>query len=98
MLPSPAIRLLLRRFALLLGVYSLLRLGFYLMNPATFRGIGPGAVALAFKHGLRFDVAALLWLNLPLVLFSLLVPVSARRGQQWLRGLLLESRPGAQGL
>jgi arylsulfatase A-like enzyme len=95
LLPSPAIRLLLRRFALLLGVYSLLRLGFYLLNPATFRGIGPGAVAAAFGHGLRFDVAALLWLNLPLVLLSLLVPVSARRGQQWLRGLLvLLNMPG----
>lgn len=89
MLPSPTIRLLLRRFALLLGVYSLLRLGFYLLNPATFRGIGPSAVAVAFGHGLRFDVAALLWLNLPLVLLSLLVPVRARRGQQWLRALLV---------
>jgi hypothetical protein len=89
LLPSPAIRLLLRRFALLLGVYSLLRLGFLLLNPATFRGIAPGAVALAFWHGLRFDVAALLWLNLLLVLLSLLVPVGARRGQQWLRGLLV---------
>ena len=89
MLPSPAIRLLLRRFALLLGVYSLLRLGFLLMNPATFRGIAPGALAGAFWHGLRFDVAALLWLNLPLVLLSLLLPVTARRGQLVLRGLLV---------
>ena len=89
MLPSPAIRLLLRRFALLLGVYSLLRLGFLLLNPATFRGIAPGAVALAFWHGLRFDVAGLLWLNLPLVLLSLLVPASAKRWQQLLRGLLV---------
>ncbi|GAA4047273.1 LTA synthase family protein [Hymenobacter glaciei] len=89
MLPSPSIRLLLRRFALLLVVYSLLRLGFLLLNPATFRGIAPGAVALAFWHGLRFDVAALLWLNLPLVLLSLLVPVRAVRAQQWLRGLLV---------
>ena len=89
MLPSPAIRLLLRRLALLLAVYSLLRLGFYALNPATFRGIAPGAVARAFGHGLRFDVAALLWLNLPLVLLSLLVPVRARRGQQGLRGLLV---------
>ncbi|MCI1187222.1 LTA synthase family protein [Hymenobacter sp. DH14] len=95
MLPSPAIRLLLRRFALLLGVYSLLRLGFLLLNPATFRGIAPGAVAGAFGHGLRFDVAALLWLNIPLVLLSLLVPVSSKRGQQWLRGLLvLLNMPG----
>ncbi len=89
MLPSPAIRLLLRRFALLLGVYSLLRLGFLLLNLTTFRDVVPGAVVRAFAHGLRFDVAALLWLNLPLVLLSLLVPVRARRGQQWLRGLLV---------
>ena len=89
MFPSPAIRLLLRRFALLLAVYTLLRLGFYLFNLGTFRGIEGSAVLLAFVHGLRFDISALLWLNLPLVLFSLLVPVSARRGQQWLRGLFV---------
>ncbi|WP_157781126.1 LTA synthase family protein [Hymenobacter sedentarius] len=86
---SPAIRLLLRRFALLLGVYTLLRLGFYLFNLGTFRGIEASAVLLAFVHGLRFDVSALLWLNLPLVLLSLLVPVSSRYGQQWLRGLFV---------
>ncbi len=89
MIPSPAVRLLLRRLALLMGAYTLLRLGFYLFNLATFRGIAAGKVALAFGYGLRFDVAALLWLNLPLVLLSLLVPVGARRGQQWLRGLFV---------
>ena len=89
MIPSPAIRLLLRRFALLMAAYTLLRLGFYLFNLATFRGIGAGAVLGAFGHGLRFDASALLWLNLPLVLLSLLVPVRARRGQQVLRGLFV---------
>ncbi len=87
MLPSPAIRLLLRRFALLLGAYALLRLGFYISNSSTFAGIDSGAVALAFVYGMRFDISALLWLNLPLVLLSLLIPVTARRGQRWLRGL-----------
>ena len=95
MLPSPNVRLLLRRLALLMGAYSLLRLGFYLFNLSTFRGIGAGAVLLAFGHGLRFDVAALLWLNLPLVLLSLLVPVGARGGQRVLRGLyVLLNVPG----
>ena len=89
MLPSPAIRLLLRRFALLMAAYTLLRLGFYLSNLATFRGIDAAAVLLAFGHGLRFDVSALLWLNLLLVLLSLLVPVRAQRGQQVLRGLFV---------
>ncbi|GAB3333692.1 LTA synthase family protein [Hymenobacter humi] len=81
--------MLLRRFALLLVVYTLLRLGFYLFNVGTFRGVETGALAAAFVHGLRFDISALLWLNLPLVLLSLLIPVSARRGQQWLRGLFV---------
>ncbi|MBF9237943.1 LTA synthase family protein [Hymenobacter sp. BT683] len=95
MLPSPAIRLLMRRFALLMGVYTLLRLGFYLFNRGTFRGIDPSSIFLAFTHGLRFDVAAILWLNLPLVVLSLLVPVSVRRGQRWLRGLfVLLNMPG----
>jgi len=89
MFPSPAIRLLLRRLALLMGAYTLLRLGFYLFNLGPFRGIAGGKVLLAFVHGLRYDVSALLWLNLPLVLLSLLVPLRARRGQQWLRGLFV---------
>ena len=88
LLPSPAIRLLLRRFALLMGVYTLLRLGFYLFNRGTFRGIDPSSIFLAFTRGLRFDIAAILWLNLPLVVLSLLVPVSVRRGQRWLRGFV----------
>jgi hypothetical protein len=86
---SPAIRLLLRRFGLLMGVYTLLRLGFYLFNRGTFQGIDAGAVLLAFVHGLRFDVSALLWLNLPLVALSLLVPTANRGGQQVLRGLFV---------
>jgi len=84
---SPALRLLLRRFSLLLGLYFLLRLGFYAFNYGTFRGISTGSVLLAFWHGFRFDIAALLWLNLLLVLASLLVPVGNKHGQQLLRGL-----------
>jgi len=89
LLPSPAIRLLLRRFALLLGVYTLLRLGFYLFNFNTFRRLDAEAVLLAFGHGLRFDISALLWLNLPLVLLSLFVGATDQPRQRWLRGLLV---------
>ena len=81
--------MLLRRLALLLVAYTLLRLGFYCFNYGTFKSLETGKVLLAFGHGLRFDVSALLWLNLPLVVLSLLVPVSARRGQRWLRGLFV---------
>ena len=87
MLSSPTIRLLLRRLALLLGVYTLLRLGFYVFNFGTFRGLDAGAVVLAFVRGLRYDVSALLWVNLPLVLLSLFVPVAVRAGQRILRVL-----------
>ncbi|OGX88527.1 hypothetical protein BEN48_09045 [Hymenobacter glacialis] len=69
--------------------YSLLRLGFYAFNSGIFRNVETGKVLLAFGHGLRFDVAALLWLNLPLVVLSVLIPVGARRGQRWLRGLFV---------
>ena len=79
--------LLLRRLLLLLGFFTLLRLGFYISNYATFRGIGLGPVLLAFGHGLRFDVSAILILNLPVVLLSLLLPLHWRAGQQGLRAL-----------
>ena len=87
--PSPSIRLFLRRFALLLGVYGLLRLGFFIFNYDTFRGIGVGPVLLAFWHGFRFDISALLWLNLPLVLAAVLLPGRSVRSQQWRRGLFV---------
>ncbi|GAA4355291.1 LTA synthase family protein [Hymenobacter saemangeumensis] len=95
MFPSANLRLLLRRFALLLGLYLLLRLGFYCFNLTTFGGLGAEPVLLAFWHGFRFDIAALLWLNLPVVLLTLLVPVSAGRGQQYTRLLyVLLNAPG----
>ncbi|MCA8829621.1 LTA synthase family protein [Hymenobacter pini] len=90
-MPSEFLRLLVRRFSLLLGVYLLLRLGFYLFNQATFQA-PPGEVALAFWHGFRFDIAALLLLNLPWVVLSL-VPSRHPAWQRMLRvvWLLLNS-------
>ncbi len=89
-IPSASLRLFLRRFVLLLGVYSLLRLGFYLFNLRAFPGVGTGAVLWAFVHGLRFDIAALLWVNLPLLLAALLLPgTGGRRRQLWLRSFFV---------
>ncbi|SHI88814.1 Phosphoglycerol transferase MdoB [Hymenobacter daecheongensis DSM 21074] len=85
---SPTLRLLLRRLALLMGVYVLLRLGFYLTNFSTFREATFGQVLLAFWHGFRFDMAAILLLNVPFVLFSL-VPAAGRGWQRLLRALYL---------
>ncbi|RSK29519.1 LTA synthase family protein [Hymenobacter metallilatus] len=90
-MPSEFLRLLVRRFSLLLGVYLLLRLGFYLFNQAAFQAT-PGEVALAFWHGFRFDIAGLLLLNLPWLVLSL-VPSRHQLWQRMLRvvWLLLNS-------
>lgn len=69
-MPAEFLRLLLRRFSLLLGVYLLLRTGFYLFNQAAFQA-STGQVLAAFWHGFRFDIAGLLLLNIPWLVLSL---------------------------
>ncbi|MBL0174571.1 MAG: sulfatase-like hydrolase/transferase [Ignavibacteria bacterium] len=59
-------------FVLLMGVYTLLRLGFYLSNLAFFDGVPASDIAAAFVHGLRFDASALLLINAPLLVLFLL--------------------------
>ncbi|WP_375437265.1 LTA synthase family protein [uncultured Hymenobacter sp.] len=85
---SPLLRLLLRRLLLLMGAYVLLRLGFYVANQAVFREATAGQVLLAFWHGFRYDIAALLLLNLPFLLLSL-VPAFSFRWQGFVRGVYL---------
>ncbi|UYZ64628.1 LTA synthase family protein [Hymenobacter weizhouensis] len=85
---SPLLRLLLHRFLLVLGVYVLLRLGFYLANYGVFREATAGQVVLAFWYGLRFDIAALLLLNVPFLLLSW-VPKFGRGWQGLVRGVYL---------
>ncbi|HEX8350798.1 MAG TPA: LTA synthase family protein [Hymenobacter sp.] len=87
-MPSLALRLLVRRFALLLGLYLLLRLGFYAANYTVFREASAGQVLLAFWHGFRFDIAGLLLLNLPFTILAL-VPAFGRGWQRFLRGVYL---------
>ncbi|NVO30088.1 LTA synthase family protein [Hymenobacter lapidiphilus] len=87
-MPTEFLRLLVRRFALLLGVYLLLRLGFFGLNYAVFREAPVGQVALAFWHGFRFDLSALLLLNIPWLLLSL-VPGRGHNWQRLVRGVYL---------
>ncbi|MBT9392796.1 LTA synthase family protein [Hymenobacter sp. NST-14] len=87
-MPSEFLRLLVRRFALLLGAYLLLRAGFYALNQAAFQAATAGQVALAFWHGFRFDMAALLLLNLPWLVLSL-VPARGRGWQRLVRAVYL---------
>ncbi|MBO0356455.1 LTA synthase family protein [Hymenobacter sp. BT186] len=85
---SPLLRLLLRRLLLLMGVYVLLRLGFYWANRSVFQEAPTGQVLLAFWHGFRYDISALLLLNVPFLGLSL-VPVFSSRWQGFLRGFYL---------
>ncbi|PRY07318.1 phosphoglycerol transferase MdoB-like AlkP superfamily enzyme [Pontibacter ummariensis] len=64
--------LLLRRLGLLLALYMLLRIVFYLFNLSTFAEASPTTTLLAFVHGLRFDIAAVLIINGLFILLSLL--------------------------
>lgn len=61
---------LLKRLGLLLATYQLLRLAFYLANAATFADVPLARLALAFLHGLRFDLSAILTVNIPFLLLS----------------------------
>ncbi|MFD2999485.1 LTA synthase family protein [Pontibacter toksunensis] len=65
-------KLLLRRLGLILGLYMLLRLVFYLFNYSTFAEAGAAETLLAFLHGLRFDVAAIIITNSLFIVLSLL--------------------------
>lgn len=67
----------------LLLLHAGLRAGFYLVNAPYFEGVPPGEIARAFLHGLRFDVAGLTLLNLP-VLVLLHAPLPTRKPRAWL--------------
>ncbi len=79
--------LLLRRLLLVLALYSVLRLVFLAAHPELFAESSLGAVASAFGRGVRFDLSALAYTNLPFILLSL-APAAwqMRRGYQWLLG------------
>lgn len=87
-MPSLFLRLLGRRFLLLLGIYQLLRLGFYWANYTVFQEASAGQAAKAFVLGIRFDIAGLLLLNLPFVLLSA-VPRANLGWQRFVRGVYL---------
>lgn len=72
---TKALKITLLTGAGLLVIYAGLRLGFYLANREYFEGAPTGDILRAFLYGLRFDVAGLILLNLPvLLLFNLPLP------------------------
>lgn len=68
-----------RTVLLLLVVYSGLRGLFLLLHGELFRGIPGGAVAAAFVRGLRFDLSAIAFSNLPFLLLALAPDLLFRR-------------------
>lgn len=74
---------LIYRLLLLMVIYSLCRLGFYLCNRPLFSHLEPGELAYIFLGGLKFDTAALLYLNsLYIVLQAAPFPFRCRKGYQ----------------
>jgi hypothetical protein len=79
--------LLLRRLLLALALYSVVRVVFLLAHPELVAESAVSAVASAFGRGLRFDLSALAYTNLPFILLSL-APAAwqMRRGYQAVLG------------
>jgi phosphoglycerol transferase MdoB-like AlkP superfamily enzyme len=73
MLPT-FFKVALKRLALLLVAYTLCRLLFLIWNHSQFNGVFFPELALAFGHGLRFDISAILLTNLPWLLMWVLLP------------------------
>ncbi len=64
------LKLLLIRMTALMGVYTCLRVAFFLYHRGVYATLPTGDVAWAFLHGVRFDVAALCWINAPFLLIA----------------------------
>lgn len=73
--------------ALLLLLMTLVRIEYLIWNASQFRDQGVPHLLWAFLIGVRFDVAALAYLNAPILLLSL-VPWPARWEKAW-RGVFL---------
>jgi len=70
---APYLALLLR-FLMLLFLYGLLRLGFYAIHVELFPNVSPGELMVMLKGGVKFDIAALLYLNI-LYFLLMVVPI-----------------------
>jgi phosphoglycerol transferase MdoB-like AlkP superfamily enzyme len=62
---------LFKRFSLLLFIYTLLRIGFYFYHLSVYRHFTQDEIFESFILGIRFDIAAILLVNSPIILLSL---------------------------
>ena len=62
---------LIRRFIFLLVPYSCLRIGYYLYHLNIYKNFGEEEILRSFFYGIRFDLSAILLMNIPIIAFSL---------------------------
>ncbi len=63
---------LLKRFIFLLVCYSLIRIGFYFYHINVYKQLHSDELLQSFLLGIRFDIAAICLVNVPIVLMSIL--------------------------
>ncbi len=68
---------LFKRLSVLLIIYSLCRVLFYLINYNLFSSISFSELLFIFIHGLRFDIAAIIFCNVLFILFHI-IPTPGR--------------------
>ena len=69
---TKSLKLLLFRLIFLLGVYSLLRFIFLRAHFDLYQAHSARVMLESFVHGVRFDIAALAWINAVFVVLALL--------------------------
>ncbi len=69
---------LIYRFALMMLIFSLCRIGFYIFNADLFPNVSFSDFMIIMKGGLKFDVSALIYLNL-IYIFLYLLPFKFRQ-------------------
>ena len=75
---------------LLTLTYSSIRGVFFYYNQISFDSLSSSIVINSFLHGIRFDVAAILTINTPVILISFLLPfifINQKSGLRWLQGV-----------
>jgi phosphoglycerol transferase MdoB-like AlkP superfamily enzyme len=78
----PYVFILVQRLGFLLALYTILRLAFYGVHQALFPAVTYTQLAQIGFYGLRFDIAAVLYINVIVAILHL-VPVKARASRAW---------------
>lgn len=72
------IKELIYRLVLLLVIYSILRIGFYLMNMNLFQDITLSEWITIIAQGIRFDIVVLIYINVFVILLQA-IPLPIRK-------------------